>query len=148
MAQPSVMQEPGYLLKRAQSKLRARMDDALRPIGLTTSQYAVLAILEEDVALSNAELARRSFITPQTMNKILETLESRGLVERRPHASHGRILETRLTSIGASIVRRCHKAVHAIEDQMLSRLEVAERERFADYLARCIDGLDRPDAER
>jgi DNA-binding MarR family transcriptional regulator len=46
------------------------------------------------------------------------------------------------TSTGTSIVRRCHRVVYVIEDQMLSRLERDEREQFAGYLARCIDGLD------
>jgi len=53
----------GYQLKRTQHALRLRMDEALHALGLTAPQYAVLSILEEAPRLSNADLARRSFVT-------------------------------------------------------------------------------------
>ena len=54
----------GYQLKRLQSLLRARMDAALDERGLTTPQYAALSAIEAAPGLSNAALARRSFVTP------------------------------------------------------------------------------------
>ena len=92
----------GYQLKRAQQALRAAMDEALRPQGLTTPQYAVLTALEAEAGLSGAELARRCFVTPQTMNEIVAGLEARGWVTRRRHAEHGRVLQTFLTDQGAA----------------------------------------------
>ena len=59
---------PGYLLKRAQAALHAAMAAALHEHGATLAQYAVLTALDEEPGLSNAELARRAFVTPQTMN--------------------------------------------------------------------------------
>jgi hypothetical protein len=61
----------GYQLKRAQQALRTAMDEGLRAQGLTTPQYAALTHLEADEPLSGAELARRCFVTAQTMNAIL-----------------------------------------------------------------------------
>ena len=74
----------GYQMKRAQHALRLGMDGALREAGLTTPQYAAMAVLEGEV-LSGAALARRCFVTPQTMNGILVNLERRGFLLRRPH---------------------------------------------------------------
>jgi hypothetical protein len=57
----------GYQLKRAEHALRLEMDGALRDMGLTTPQYAALSVLGDEPGLSGAELARRCFVTPQTI---------------------------------------------------------------------------------
>src|SRR3954466_11229941 len=88
----------GYQLKRAQQALRTAMDEGLRAHGLTTPQYAALTHLEAAEPLSGAELARRCFVTAQTMNAILVGLERARLVERAPHANHGRVRDEGLTN--------------------------------------------------
>src|ERR1700744_792592 len=99
-----VMKEPyetiGFALKQAQQALRTRMDSGLREIGLTTPQYAVLAFLKVEVGASNAALARRAFVTPQTMQAILVALERTGFIARTPHPEHGRVQTTELTASG------------------------------------------------
>jgi len=90
----------GFALKLAQQALRANMDGALQQIGLTTPQYAVLTFLNVEPGASNAALARRAFVTPQTMQGILVTLERAGFISRTPHPEHGRVQTTELTSKG------------------------------------------------
>jgi DNA-binding MarR family transcriptional regulator len=131
----------GYLLKVAQHALRTAMDRALGERGLTTPQYAVLSALHEEPGLSNADLARRAFVTPQTMNSIVVLLERGGLVERRPHAVHGRVLTTVLTPEGAELVHSCHHAVERIEERMLAPLSDAERAQLGMFLRACATAL-------
>jgi len=90
----------GFALKQAQHALRTRMDTGLREIGLTTPQYAVLASLAVEPGASNAALARRVFVTPQTMQAILVGLERSGHITRTPHPEHGRVQTTELTVLG------------------------------------------------
>ncbi len=90
----------GFALKQAQQALRTRLDSGLREIGLTTPQYAVLAFLEVEEGASNAALARRAFVTPQTMQAILVALERAGFIARTPHPEHGRVRTTELTASG------------------------------------------------
>jgi DNA-binding MarR family transcriptional regulator len=59
------------------------MAQALDPHGLTVAQYAVLSALAEEPGLSNADLARRAFVTPQSMNKFLHDLEKQQFVVRQ-----------------------------------------------------------------
>lgn len=101
----------GYALKRAQQALRGYLDAELRNIGLTTPQYSVLVGLEFSEGLSSAELARRAFVTPQTMQAIIAALERDGLVKRAGHPAHGRVLTTELTQEGRSLVRVAHEIV-------------------------------------
>ena len=96
----------GYALKRAQQAMRLHMDRQLKEIGLNAPQYAVLASLEDEPGASNARLARRAFVTPQTMQAMLVKLEQSGLIERRPDTEHGRIQRTELTEKGWSYWRK------------------------------------------
>lgn len=137
----------GYALKRAQQALGLRMGAALAELGLTNAQYAALSALEVDPGLSNAELARRSFVTPQTMNQVVAQLERDRLVARRPHPVHGRILQTTLTEAGATTLVAAHRQVLAIEQRLASGLEPIEQAQLLTWLRRCAaalapDGVD------
>lgn len=137
------MQEPiGYLIKRAQAALRARMERAVEVHGLTTPQYAALSALEQEPGLSNAELARRCFVTPQTMIRVVDKLASRGLIERAGHETHGRVLVTTLTREGERAVASCHADVGRVEQQMLAGIARRDRERLRALLVRCIESLE------
>jgi DNA-binding MarR family transcriptional regulator len=133
----------GYVLKRVQSGLRAEMDRALQAKGLTTPQYAVLSALERESGISNAELARRSFVTPQTMIRIVETLEKLRLIARQPHPTHGKVLTASLTAQGSRLVASCHAAVAAVEERMLQPLSAQERSKLRSLLERCASALDK-----
>ncbi len=137
----------GYALKRAQHALRLLMDAALTPLDLTTPQYVVLSVLERaahagEDALSGAELARRCFVTPQTMTGLVAGLEGRALVRRRAHPTHGRVLEVGMTGAGRATLRRAHAAAGAVEDRMLAGRTAAERRQLAAWLRDCAAALD------
>ncbi len=105
----------GYKLKQTQHILRLQMDEALRSLDLTTPQYAVLAQLELRPGISNAALARASFITAQTMHGIVSNLEKQALVQRKGDPDHGRILCTELTDEGHRIVQQAHEIIAEVE---------------------------------
>ena len=137
----------GYEMKRAQHELRLQMDAALREVGVTTPQYAALSVLAEEPGISNAGLARRSFVTPQTMNQILLKLEAAGLAERRPHPEHGRVLQAYPTEEGEKLRRECAKRVDAVEERMVSGLSEDERLTLLDLLRGCSAALRRGDSD-
>jgi DNA-binding MarR family transcriptional regulator len=134
-------ERPGWLLKRAQDALNAAMTAALREHGATLSEYAVLTALAEEPGLSNADLARRAFVTPQTMNQVLRELEHKGWVSRHPHPGHGRILQAELTADGRRVLGGCHQAVSGVEERMLAGLDPAGRGQLVAGLKSCIAGL-------
>jgi DNA-binding MarR family transcriptional regulator len=105
----------GYALKRAQQAMRLHMDRQLKEIGLNAPQYNVLVSLEAEPGASNARLARRAFVTPQTMQAMLVKLEQLGLIERSPDAEHGRIQRTELTEEGRASLAQAHLAAQNSE---------------------------------
>src|SRR5689334_10564748 len=79
----------GYALKEASSALRTTMEEVLRPLGMNVTHYSCLELLAQRPGLSNSELARGAFVTRQTMNVLLQTLERDGSVTRPPEAQTG-----------------------------------------------------------
>lgn len=131
----------GYVLKAASSALRSAMDAVLRPLELSVPQYACLELLGQDPGLSNAELARRVFVTRQSMNGVLRGLQERGLVARPHRAPQGRALPTRLTAAGAQRLRVASVAVRGVELRMLAPLDEQAQQRLLRDLSSCAAAL-------
>lgn len=104
-----------YLIKRAQHDLRRDMDDNLRPLGLTTPQYVAMHALADFPGISNADIARKCFVTPQTMNVIIVGLEKGGSIERASHETHGRIQKITLSDAGEALLAKADELIHQIE---------------------------------
>lgn len=118
----------GYLLKETSSALRAAMEAVLRPLGMTITHYSCLELLAQRPGLSNSELARGTFVTRQSMNVLLQSLERDGFVSRPPAPPSGRILPTQLTPLGRNSLEKATVAVRSVEMRMLSGLTEADQE--------------------
>ena len=135
-----VMSRIGYVLKKVQAALRAAMDEQLRPLGIATPQYSVLSVLEEVPGLSGAEVARRCFVTPQTMNELIVHLEQRGYLIR--HRDQGaRIIHLTLTPMGVNLTRQAHSQVGQVESRMLQYVSPTEQRHLLELLLQCAQGL-------
>lgn len=130
----------GYVLKQAQSALRSRMDGALRPLGLTVPQYACLELLVSG-PLTNAELARGAFVTAQSMNSVVTSLQERGLVAREDVAPSGRRRPAELTASGRALLAEADGSVRRIEAQMIEAIEGRDPDRLVDDLAAIAEHL-------
>src|SRR6185312_10580954 len=116
----------GYFLNKAQHYLHSARNVAMQQIDVSVAQYEVLAELSNAPGLSGAALAKRCFVTPQTMTGVIRNLEAAGLVVRAPDPDHGRIIRTHLTARGAELVARARRLVAAAEERMLADLDRAE----------------------
>lgn len=134
----------GYLLKQVQASLRTVMDDTLSPLGITVPQYTCLRVLGRQPEASNAELARAAFVTRQSMNVVIRTLQARGLLSRPATPPRGRALPTQLTPQGRRVLREASQVVDAVEARMLSPLSTSARERLRRDLHACADALAAP----
>jgi DNA-binding MarR family transcriptional regulator len=133
-----------YLVGRLDRVLRRRLTEALAPTGLSLAEYTTLSVLGARGGLSNAQLARRSLITPQAMNEMLARLERRGLVRRRPDPDHGRVRRADLTPAGRGLLEQADAATAPVEQAMLAGLPAADRRRFGETLGAALRGLESP----
>jgi DNA-binding MarR family transcriptional regulator len=137
-----------YVVGRLERVLRRRLAAAVEPTGLTLPAYTTLSVLRVDDGLSNAQLARRSLVTPQSMSEVLSLLVEQGYVRRRAEPGHGRVIRTELTKAGRQALARCDRAVDDVEREMLAGLDDDELTSLRDLVTRCGIALERDLAAR
>src|ERR1700731_2841386 len=111
MQLPESERSVGYLVKRVQQGLRRRCDTALKPTGLSMSQYALLRALHDHPDASASELARLCFVTRQSLRDVLNGLRDSGLVALSDAQGRGRARALQLTRIGLRRLTDSHVAV-------------------------------------
>jgi DNA-binding MarR family transcriptional regulator len=121
-----VIQEPterlGFLIWHLSQANNLRAERALARLSLTLAQGAALRVLAVSPGLSSAELGRRVGVTAQSIKQAVDGLAARGLVERRPRPSHGRVIELVITDAGLALAGQAQDLVGVIEDELLVRL--------------------------
>jgi DNA-binding MarR family transcriptional regulator len=115
----SLMIDAVFRFERAVSRIG---NLRLRPWNLTLSSYTALRILDREPSLTQAQLARRCYVRPQTMTRMVTQLEERGWVARRPHPESERALCLGLTGEGRAALREMGTEVLRISDTLNSVL--------------------------
>src|ERR1700742_4397541 len=130
-----------YLMKRVELAVRARLDEIVRPDGLTALQYTALTVLERHDDMSSAQLARHSFVTAQSMADMITTLQGRGLIERHRDRADRRRLVVSLTAEGRVALDRYRDEVATLEDSMLTGLSTQDTAALRSIMNTCYDNL-------
>jgi DNA-binding MarR family transcriptional regulator len=113
-------------LKHVELAVRARLDEIVRPSGLTALQYTAMTVLERHPDLTGSHLARRSFVTAQSTGDMVSALLARGFVERHRDPADRRRLVLALTADGRRVLDEYRPRVTALEAEMLSGLTRAD----------------------
>ena len=116
----------GYLLRQAQASVRGAMERTLSDLDVTSAQFGVLTMIVAYPGVSGADLARLTYLTPQTINVIVGNLERDGAIEKSAHATHGRILRLYATGKGQVLLKRCRTRVAEIESEIAGLLNKDE----------------------
>lgn len=141
---PSPDEHVGYLLRNLLRGLRQATETALRQGGieLSMTHLGTLLTMYTDPGLPGAQLAKKMFITAQSMNEVLKVLEDEGLVERQAHPDNQRAYRWYLTDAGLDKLLNSGVYSNAVFEQMQSQLSSAEKTQLMDLLKRCIAGLN------
>jgi DNA-binding MarR family transcriptional regulator len=115
-----------YLIKQVELAVRAHLDDAVSAVDLTALQYTALTVLERHPGITSAQLARNSFVRPQTMAQMVTSLEKLGYIERSRDPESQRQLRISLTPSGVRILAQLRRPVAELESDMVSDLDEAQ----------------------
>ena len=126
-----------YVIARLERGVRKEIGRLVGPRGLSVAQYTTLSILRSRSGLSNAQLARRLWVTPQSMNEVISALERAGLIERVPDAGNRRILRTALTEHGRETLEACDADILAMEEHMLAGVSPELQDQLVEALEGC-----------
>lgn len=104
-----------HLIKNVENLLRNAIDADLGRLGLSLSQYSALSVLEVKKTMTNAEIARESHVTPQTMNKIMLALMKSKLVRKNSLEDNKLKIYYELTAKAEKLLCDAHAAVNKVE---------------------------------
>jgi len=139
MAETFVAMDPdaqlGYVLVRCAEQMARAWHESLREHGVNPRQFSMLASLAHDPGMSQAELARRVMVTPQSMSESLARLIDAGLIGRGSVA-RGRPAQLALTAAGRDVLARAYPVVSAHQNEAFAVLTNAERAELARLLGK------------
>lgn len=132
-----------YLLRQASAAVRLALDRALAKEDMTYPQQSALTMIRAYEAISAADLARLTMLTPQTINGIVRGLELRGAVRKEPDPVNGRILRLIITEEGRALNKRCRALAAPIQATLKAKMnadtEAAIRQWLVDVAEAFLD---------
>jgi DNA-binding MarR family transcriptional regulator len=102
-------------IMRAEQIFLARVDEVLRPMGLTFARYEALALLSftRQGALPLGKVGQRLQVHPTSVTNTIDRLEAQGFVRRVPHSTDRRTTLAEITATGRAVAERATAALNA-----------------------------------
>lgn len=137
---PVLSRRLAYLLKHALLALEELHEDHLAPWGITARELGVLIFLADSEPGSQQQAAQRLGVDRTTMVGLLDGLEGKGLVARRPDTADRRRNVVELTDAGRSTLAQATRGSDDAEAQLLADLSAADARRLRELLAQIAAG--------
>jgi DNA-binding MarR family transcriptional regulator len=133
---PTLEEEVVVELQRTAQLAARRIAVALRPWGLSESQFNVLRILRGSApdGLSSTRIAERMVRHDPDLTRLVDQLEKRGLVERSRDARDRRVANSRITDQGLRLVEGASRELRQAMVETLRHMTAGKLERLADLL--------------
>ncbi|WP_284257303.1 MarR family winged helix-turn-helix transcriptional regulator [Acidocella aquatica] len=126
----------GFLVHDVSRLRRTVFDAALKPLGITRSQWWVLAHLSRHETMTQRDLAKTLDLGPVALGGLIDRLEKNGFVARRDHPADRRAKQVEMTPGGKSLLNLMQARVTGINQDMLSVLTTEEIMKLDDILHR------------
>ncbi len=130
-----------FLLNDVARLVRTEADRRAREDGVTRAQWGILIWLEREPGLSQRELAERLEVEPITVARLIDRLEARGMVERRPDPADRRIWRMHLRPEAAPVLAEVERHRHEILAGLTAGLDAQTRRTVVEALAHMKDLL-------
>ena len=135
----AVYTAPGYLFRRMQQIAVALFVEECRAFALTPVQYAALVAIHTHPGIDATRLSAVIAFDRSTLGNVIERLEAKKLVERKPSPQDKRVKLLYLTRAGATVLRDIMPSVDRAQARMLQPLKAADRKALKALLSRLVD---------
>ena len=116
----------------------------IRALGLTSSQFDVIATLGDTEGVTCKELSEKTLVTKGTLTGVLDRLEKKGLTERVPSRKDRRCISIRLTAKGDQLFQKVFPAhIHYMKPYFERALTAAEANKLRELLLRLKESFER-----
>ncbi|MFC4950516.1 MarR family winged helix-turn-helix transcriptional regulator [Pseudonocardia sp. GCM10023141] len=113
---------PGFWLHHAALTWRAELDARLRPLGLTPTQFLMLAaagwLEHRGGPPTQQAVAQQAGADRMMTSKVVRTLQERGLLERSTHESDARAVRVSLTASGRALGAQATAIARALDEEL------------------------------
>ncbi|MDH2348114.1 MarR family transcriptional regulator [Bradyrhizobium sp. SSUT18] len=135
----AVYAAPGYLFRRMQQIAVSIFMEECKAFDLTPVQYAALIAIHTHPGIDATRLSAVIAFDRSTLGSVIERLQAKDFVERRPALEDKRIKLLYLTKSGAAILRDIIPAVERAQARMLEPLKPADRKALMGLLVQLVD---------
>ena len=135
----AVYGKPGYLFRRIQQIAVAIFVEECKAYDLTPVQYASLVAIQSHPGIDATRLSAVIAFDRSTLGNVIERLESKALVERKPSREDKRVKLLHLTKSGAAVLKDIMPSVERAQLRMLRPLKPADRKTLLALLTQLVD---------
>ncbi len=131
-----------YLLNRAGARIATSFGEEVRPLGATVQMWRVLAALRERDGRRMGDLSGTTSIEVSTLTRLVDSMETKGLVARRRAADDARVVELSVTAAGRRLTQKIVPIAERYERVALAGFSAAEADRLRTALRRLYANMD------
>ena len=135
----AVYTAPGYLFRRMQQIAVAIFVEECRAQDLTPVQYAALVAIGTHPGIDATRLSAVIAFDRSTLGSVIERLEAKRYIERKPAAEDKRVKQLYLTRAGGALLREIVPSVDRAQARMLQPLKAADRKTLMALLTQLVD---------
>ena len=135
----AVYAAPGYLFRRMQQIAVSIFMEECKAFDLTPVQYAALIAIHTHPGIDATRLSAVIAFDRSTLGSVIERLQAKNYIERRPAPEDKRIKLLYLTKPGAAILREIIPAVERAQARMLEPLKPTDRKALTELLVQLVD---------
>jgi DNA-binding MarR family transcriptional regulator len=135
----AVYAKPGYLFRRMQQIAVAIFVEECKAYGLTPVQYAALVAIQTHPGIDATRLSAVIAFDRSTLGNVIERLEAKAYVERKPAHEDKRVKLLTLTKAGAALLRNIMPSVDRAQARMLQPLKPVDRKTLLTLMTQLVD---------
>jgi MarR family transcriptional regulator, lower aerobic nicotinate degradation pathway regulator len=135
----AVYAKPGYLFRRMQQIAVAIFVEECKAYDLTPVQYAALVAIQTHPGIDATRLSAVIAFDRSTLGNVIERLETKLYIERKPSREDRRIKLLYLTKAGAALLRDVMPSVDRAQARMLQPLKPPDRKTLLALLTQLVD---------
>jgi DNA-binding MarR family transcriptional regulator len=135
----AVYTAPGYLFRRMQQIAVAIFVEECKAFDLTPVQYASLIAIHTHPGIDATRLSAVIAFDRSTLGNVIERLQAKGLIERKPAREDRRVRLLYLTRQGTALLRDIMPCVDKAQARMLQPLKPADRKTLLALLTQLVD---------
>jgi DNA-binding MarR family transcriptional regulator len=135
----AVYSAPGYLFRRMQQIAVSIFIEECRACDLTPVQYAALVAIHTHPGIDATRLSAVIAFDRSTLGNVIERLQTKALIERKPSRGDKRIKLLYLTKSGAALLRDIMSSVDRAQARMLQPLKAVDRKTLLALLTQLVD---------